>query len=129
MEPVVLGLHIVIVLFLSETRSLMSPSRHGTPTFYTVREVAAVLRVDPATIYRAIREDNFPAVRVRNRYVVPVAAVEQLALDATVSGRCIDTATTPIPRPREPNPDSRQRQLTSRTGEASSAIGGQEWAR
>jgi len=88
----------------------MRASQHDSPTFYTVREAAAVLRVDPATIYRAIRENNFPAVRVRNRYVVPAAAVEQLALEATTSGQCIDVATSAIPRPREADPSSSQRQ-------------------
>jgi excisionase family DNA binding protein len=42
-------------------------------SFYTVAETAALLRVDAATIYRAIREDAFPAIRVRSRYVVPAA--------------------------------------------------------
>lgn len=37
----------------------------GCPAFYTVPEAARVLRVTPATIYRAIREDAFPAVRIR----------------------------------------------------------------
>ena len=79
----------------------MRANQPETAIFYTVREAAAVLRVDPATIYRAIREDSFPAVRVRNRYVVPAAAVERLALEATTSGRCIDVAMSTIPRPRE----------------------------
>lgn len=60
--------------------------------FYTVAEVARLLRVDAATIYRAIREDAFPAVRVRSRYVIPAAAVEQLAEMATESGGCVDVA-------------------------------------
>ncbi|WP_051341930.1 helix-turn-helix domain-containing protein [Pseudonocardia spinosispora] len=60
--------------------------------FYTVAEVARLLRVDAATIYRAIREDAFPAVRVRSRYVIPAAAVEQLAELATASGGCVDVA-------------------------------------
>ena len=94
----------------------MHPSRHSSPIFYTVREAAAVLRVDPATIYRAIREDNFPAVKVRTRYVVPAAAVEQLALDATASGRCVETVAMPIPRLREPEPASGQR-LRARVSE------------
>ncbi len=47
-------------------------------TFYTVTEAAAVLRVAPATLYRAIREDAFPAVRIRTRYVVPAAALDRL---------------------------------------------------
>ncbi|MEJ3658902.1 helix-turn-helix domain-containing protein [Actinomycetes bacterium KLBMP 9759] len=60
------------------------------PLFYTVAEVADVLRVDRATIYRAIRDDGFPAVRIRTRYVIPAAAVEQLAMLAAESGGCID---------------------------------------
>lgn len=61
-------------------------------TFYTVAETAALLRVDTATIYRAIREDAFPAIRVRSRYVVPAAAVEQLAARAAETGGCVDVA-------------------------------------
>ncbi|MGH3565029.1 MAG: helix-turn-helix domain-containing protein [Pseudonocardia sp.] len=62
------------------------------PTFYTVAETARLLRVDPATIYRAIREDAFPAVRVRSRYVIPAVAVEQMADQAAETGTCIDVA-------------------------------------
>ncbi len=64
------------------------------PMFYTVPEAARILRVDPATIYRAIRANEFPAVRVRNRYVIPARAVEQLASQATASGTCVDAART-----------------------------------
>ncbi|MGH3845656.1 MAG: helix-turn-helix domain-containing protein [Pseudonocardiaceae bacterium] len=62
------------------------------PAFYTVREAAQILRVDPATLYRAIREDAFPAVRVRTRYVVPAAALHKLVTDAAESGGCVDVA-------------------------------------
>ena len=58
--------------------------------FYTVAEAADVLRVDKATIYRAIREDAFPAVQVRSRYVIPVAALERLAAVAVESGGRVD---------------------------------------
>jgi excisionase family DNA binding protein len=61
-------------------------------TFYTVAETAQLLRVDPATIYRAIREDAFPAIRVRSRYVVPAVAVEQMARLAAETGCCVDVA-------------------------------------
>lgn len=64
----------------------------GPPTFYTVREAARILRVDPATLYRAIRDDAFPAVRVRTRYVVPAAALERLMTEAAESGGCVDVA-------------------------------------
>ncbi len=62
------------------------------PAFYTVREAARILRVDPATLYRAIREDAFPAVRIRTRYVVPAAALHQLVNEAAESGGCVDVA-------------------------------------
>ena len=81
-------------------------STQGPPTvrpiFYTVAEAARLLRVDRATLYRAIREDAFPAVRVRSRYVVPAVAVEQLAADAAESGGCVDVAAiaTASGRPR-----------------------------
>jgi excisionase family DNA binding protein len=62
------------------------------PAFYTVREAAQILRVDPATLYRAIREDAFPAVRVRARYVVPAVALHKLVTEAAESGGCVDVA-------------------------------------
>jgi excisionase family DNA binding protein len=62
------------------------------PLFYTVPEVADVLRVESTTIYRAIREDAFPAVRIRGRYIVPAEAIHDLAAQATHRGGCIDVA-------------------------------------
>jgi excisionase family DNA binding protein len=54
----------------------------GNPAFYTVPEAARILRVTPATLYRAIRDDAFPAVRIRTRYVIPASAVDRLAAEA-----------------------------------------------
>ncbi|WP_324187125.1 helix-turn-helix domain-containing protein [Actinokineospora alba] len=66
-------------------------SNAGPPAFYTVREAARILRVDPSTLYRAIREGGFPAVRVRNRrYVVPAAVLDQLVSAAAESGCLVD---------------------------------------
>jgi excisionase family DNA binding protein len=62
------------------------------PTFYTVREAARIMRCNPSTLYRAIRENAFPAVRVRTRYVVPAAAVDKLAAEAADLGGCVDVA-------------------------------------
>lgn len=52
------------------------------PIFYTVAEVAEILRVDAATVYGSIRADAFPAVRIRSRYVIPAGAVIEMAEDA-----------------------------------------------
>jgi excisionase family DNA binding protein len=64
----------------------------GPPAFYTVREAAKILRCNANTLYRAIHDDAFPAVRIRNRFVVPAAAVEQLVRQAVESGGCVDVA-------------------------------------
>lgn len=85
----------------------------GNPAFYTVPEVARLLRVTPATIYRAIRDDAFPAVRIRTRYVVPAAAVDRLAAQAADSGGCVDVARLAAER--------------RTTREATRALGGAPW--
>ncbi|GAA1335420.1 hypothetical protein GCM10009660_14800 [Catellatospora bangladeshensis] len=64
----------------------------GSPTFYTVREAARLMRIAPSTLYRAIREDAFPAVCVRTRYVVPAQAVEEMVRRAVDSGGVVDVA-------------------------------------
>lgn len=50
------------------------------------------LRVDAATVYRSIRANAFPAVRIRSRYVVPESASVEIATEAAESGGCIDLA-------------------------------------
>ncbi len=77
--------------------------------FLTVSETATALRVDAATIYRAIRAGTFPAVRVRGRYVIPVRAVEELATRAVETGGCVDASDvavqqSPTPQPMVPRP-------------------------
>ena len=62
----------------------------GPPAFYTVREAAKILRCHANTLYRAIHDDAFPAIRIRNRFVIPAEAVEQLARHALESGGCAD---------------------------------------
>jgi excisionase family DNA binding protein len=64
----------------------------GPPAFYTVREAAEILRCNKNTLYRAIHEGAFPAVQIRSRFVVPAAAVEQLARAAVETGVCVDVA-------------------------------------
>jgi excisionase family DNA binding protein len=63
--------------------------------FFTVAEAAGLLGVSEPTLYRAIRAGEFPAVRVRGRYVVPAKAIDQietLALSAVLADRADHTA-------------------------------------
>lgn len=62
------------------------------PLFHTVAEAARILRVDTTTIYRSIRDGSFPAVRIRSRYVIPAAALREIAARAMSAGTCVDLA-------------------------------------
>jgi excisionase family DNA binding protein len=55
------------------------------PIFHTVQEAARILRVDAATIYRSIRAGSFPAIRIRSRYVIPAAALLEVAAKPSVA--------------------------------------------
>ena len=54
-------------------------------TFLTVAEAAELLRVDTSTLYRAIRAEEFPAVRIRARYLIPTKVIDELVDDAIAS--------------------------------------------
>ncbi|MGH3680130.1 MAG: helix-turn-helix domain-containing protein [Natronosporangium sp.] len=54
--------------------------------FYTVAEVAVELGLSEPTVYRAIRAGEFPAIRVRGRYVVPAKAIDAMEEWAIASG-------------------------------------------
>ncbi|MGZ3140953.1 helix-turn-helix domain-containing protein [Lentzea chajnantorensis] len=69
-----------------------SAAGSNPPLFYTVSEAARLFRVDAQTVYRAIHDDAFPAVRLRSRYVIPARAVEELIQRAAESGGVVDIA-------------------------------------
>ena len=77
-------------------RSALRKRADGVPT-YSVPEAAALLSVSQEHLYRLIRADAFPAVRMRlgqqGRYVVPARAVEALLDAATGSGGLVDVET------------------------------------
>lgn len=67
-------------------------TQNAKPAFYTVTEAARILRVAPSTLYRAIRGGDFPAVRLRTRYVVPAAALDALLAEVAETGGLVDPA-------------------------------------
>ena len=42
--------------------------------FYSVAEVARMLGMSTMTVYRAIAEGGFPAVKIRGRLIIPAKA-------------------------------------------------------
>jgi excisionase family DNA binding protein len=63
-----------------------------SPRFYNVHEAARILRMSPMTLYRAIDQNSFPAVRVRNRLSVPAKAIDEMEAAALGTRSVVDAA-------------------------------------
>src|SRR5262249_44346177 len=75
--------------------------RHGRPgstgsdrprVFYSVAEVADLFGMSDMTLYRAINQGQFPAVRVRGRLFVPAKAIEAMVESAVGTDAVVDAA-------------------------------------
>jgi excisionase family DNA binding protein len=62
------------------------------PQFLTVGEAAQAMRVSDDLVYDLIRAGEFPAIKLRNRYVVPLRALQQLEADSLSAGSVVDVA-------------------------------------
>ena len=62
------------------------------PRFYTVSETAGMLRTSAITVYRAINDGEFPAVRVRGRLIIPAKVIDALIEAAVESRSLVDAA-------------------------------------
>lgn len=65
---------------------------HQPPRFYTVKEAARILRTSSMTLYRSIAAHEFPAVRVRNRIVVPARAIDEMEAAALETHSVVNAA-------------------------------------
>lgn len=66
---------------------------HEPPKFLSVAKVAAALDgISEMTLYREIRADRFPAVRVGRRLFVPAELLTDMAADAMASRSLVDAA-------------------------------------
>src|SRR6266700_618725 len=66
--------------------------RQAVPRFYTVSETANMLRTSAITMYRAINDGEFPAVRVRGRLIVPAKVIDALIEAAVETYSLVDAA-------------------------------------
>jgi excisionase family DNA binding protein len=60
--------------------------------YYTVAETAEIFRMSSMTLYRAIRDQQFPAVRVRGRLVVPAQVIDAMGQASIQQGSVVDAA-------------------------------------
>jgi excisionase family DNA binding protein len=61
-----------------------------SPSFYTVAEAADMFRMSEMTLYRAIRDGDFPAVRIRGRLIIPARAIDAIVDTAVDGGALVD---------------------------------------
>ena len=62
------------------------------PRFYSVPQAAKLVGTSTVTLYRAIREGEFPAMRIRGRLIVPARAIEAMIDAAIAEQSVIDAA-------------------------------------
>ena len=80
------------------TASANRPRVGEPPRFLSVPATARILGVSAATLYRSIAADEFPAVRIRGRLIVPAEVVEQMRQTALRDRRTIDAVDWVIQR-------------------------------
>jgi len=46
--------------------------------YYTIRELAQLLRLDKSTIYRWIKSGKIRAIKINNRWLIPAEELEKI---------------------------------------------------
>jgi excisionase family DNA binding protein len=64
----------------------------GQVRFLSVAGAARLLGMSGVTLYRAIQAGEFPAIKVRGRYVIPSRALDAMEEAALSSGGVVDAA-------------------------------------
>jgi len=75
-------------------KQLMGSERPRTDErqFRSVAETARMFGVSEMTLYRAIRDGQFPAVRIMGRLIVPLRVIEAMASAAVDANHLVDAA-------------------------------------
>jgi excisionase family DNA binding protein len=61
-------------------------------TFLTVAAAARLMCISEMTLYRAIRDDQFPAVRIRGRLIIPSRVIDAMIEDSIDRNGVVDAA-------------------------------------
>ncbi|NGM13527.1 helix-turn-helix domain-containing protein [Verrucosispora sioxanthis] len=61
-------------------------ARQDRPRFRSVADTAAILGMSEVTLYRAIHAGQFPAIKVRGRFVIPARAIDDMEEIALTHG-------------------------------------------
>jgi len=60
--------------------------------FYSVAQGARLLGLSEMTLYRAISDGQFPAVRIRGRLIIPAKAIDEMTAAAVDGQAVVDAA-------------------------------------
>ncbi len=84
-------------------RRLTGPDaeRAKPPLFYSVAQVAEIFGMSTMTVYRAIAANEFPAVRVRGRLVVPARVLDAIVDAAVAEHGAVDVASLADRKPAD----------------------------
>lgn len=74
------------------TRTGADATRSQAPTFYSVTDAAKLIGTSPVTLYRAIRDGEFPAIRVRGRLIIPARVLDEMVSAAVAQQGVVDVA-------------------------------------
>lgn len=75
----------------------MPESDVNVSRFLTVGQVAKLLGVSTMTIYRAVDEGAFPAIRTRGRISIPAKAIDAMEEVAVSEMRAVDSSEFTLP--------------------------------
>ena len=67
-------------------------SAMAAPHFYSVPQAAHMIGMAPVTLYRAIRDGEFPAMRIRGRLIIPARAIDAMIDAAITENTVIDAS-------------------------------------
>lgn len=67
----------------------------STPRFLSVSDAARLLGMSDVTLYRAIHAEQFPAIKIRGRYVIPGGALDAMETRALDTGAMVESADWP----------------------------------
>ena len=68
-----------------------STNDSGSPRFLSVAQAADLLGTSEVTLYRAIHSQQFPAIKIRGRYVIPGRALDAME-EAALAGTVVNSA-------------------------------------
>ncbi|MBC3189967.1 helix-turn-helix domain-containing protein [Pseudonocardia sp. C8] len=84
---------------ISSTREGGAGPEARVPIFYSVPEAAKLIGTSSVTLYRAIRDGEFPALRVRGRLIIPARVLDEMVSTAVGQQSVVDVAAW-VPSPR-----------------------------